>query len=147
MKIFLAGAVSTATENQIKKYNVYKGVLETFGELTYPDKIWEFRQKCIDENHEKSKLEIDKMMTDFDLNLVRECDIMVCDISQISTGLGIELGVALEHNKQVVFFYEKGSYVSNMITGSFNESLFVEYENEESLKNQLSEIIKTLKIK
>lgn len=147
MKLFLAGAVSTATEDQIKKYGVYKTVLEGFGELTYPDKIWEFRQKCIDENPEKSKLKIDKMMTDFDLNLVRECDVMICDISQISTGLGIELGVALEHKKQIVFFYEKGSYVSNMITGSFNESLFVEYENEEILKNQLSEIIKTLKIK
>ena len=144
MKLFLAGAVSTATEDQTKKYDIYKGVLENFGELTYPDKIWEFRQRCIDENPKKSKLEIDKMMTDFDLNLVRECDIMVCDISQISTGLGIELGVALEHKKQIVFFYEKGSCVSNMITGSFNESLFIEYENEAALKNQLSKIIKTM---
>jgi hypothetical protein len=130
MKLFLAGAVSTATESQLEKYNTYKTILEEFGTLTFPDKIWEYREKCIKEFPEKSKLEIDKLMVDFDLDLVRNCDVMICDISQISTGLGIELGVALEHKKQIVFFYEKGSYVSNMITGSFNERLFVEYENE-----------------
>ena len=144
MKFFLAGAVSTATETQTKKYNIYKDVLEKFGELTYPDKIWDFRQKCINENPEKSKLEIDKMMTDFDLNLVRECDVMVCDISEISTGLGIELGVALEQNKKVVFLYEKGSYISNMITGSFYGCMFIEYASIESLEVKLSEIIENL---
>ena len=144
MKIFLAGAVSSASENQLKKYEIYKAILENFGELTFPDKIWEYRQKCIDENPNKSKIEIDKMMTDFDLQLVRNCDVMVCDISQISTGLGIELGVALENNKNVIFFYEKGSYVSNMITGSFNSSLFFEYVNLDMLKSRLESEMKNI---
>jgi nucleoside 2-deoxyribosyltransferase len=145
MKLFLAGAVSTATENQLEKYNTYKGILETFGELTYPDKIWEYREKCISNFPEKNKLEIDKLMVDFDLDLVRNCDIMVCDISQISTGLGIELGVALEHNKKIVFFYETGSYVSNMITGAFSEAEFIEYQNIESLKQSLLAVMNKLK--
>ena len=144
MKIFLAGAVSTATDEQLKKYEVYKLVLEQFGELTYPDKIWEFRQKCIDEFPEKNKIEIDKLMTDYDLNLVRECNLMVCDISQISTGLGIELGVVLENKKKVIFFYEKGSYVSNMITGSFSDSFFIEYDSVENLKTKLKDEVKNL---
>ena len=141
MKIFLAGAVSSASENQLQKYNVYKAVLESFGDLTFPDKIWEFRQKCIDENPEKTKIEIDKLMTDYDLNLVRESDIIVCDISQVSTGLGIELGVALEHKKKIIFFYEKGSYISNMITGSFSKCSFFEYEDIEVLKQKLSKTL------
>lgn len=144
MKLFLAGAVSTATENQTKKYDIYKSVLEKFGSLTFPDKIWEYRQKCINEFPEKSKFEIDNLMTDYDLNQVRECDIMVCDISELSTGLGIELGVALERKKKVAFFYEKGAYVSNMITGSFFGCPFVEYENEKELKEKLVKVMNDL---
>ena len=84
-------------------------------------------------------------MVDYDLDLVRNCDIMVCDISQISTGLGIELGVALEHNKKIVFFYETGSYVSNMIKGAFSKAEFIEYQNIESLKQSLLAVMNKLK--
>ena len=145
MKLFLAGAVSTATENQLEKYNTYKTILEEFGTLTFPDKIWEYREKCIREFPEKSKLEIDKLMVDFDLDLVRNCDVMICDISQISTGLGIELGTMLEQNKKIVFFYETGSYVSNMITGAFSDSEFIEYQNIEDLKQSLLAVMNKLK--
>ena len=145
MKLFLAGAVSTATESQLEKYNTYKTILEEFGTLTFPDKIWEYREKCIREFPEKSKLEIDKLMVDFDLDLVRNCDVMICDISQISTGLGIELGTILEQNKKIVFFYETGSYVSNMVTGDFSDSEFIEYQNIEDLKQSLLAVMNNLK--
>lgn len=145
MKLFLAGAFSTATESQLEKYNTYKTILEKFGKLTFPDKILSYREKCINDFPNKSKIEIDKLMVDYDLGLVRDCDIMVCDISQISTGLGIELGVALEQNKKIVFFYETGSYVSNMITGSFSNSEFIEYKNIEDLKQNLLAAINKLK--
>lgn len=145
MKLFLAGAVSTATESQLEKYNTYKTILEEFGTLTFPDKIWEYREKCIREFPKKSKLEIDKLMVDFDLDLVRNCDVMICDISQISTGLGIELGTILEQNKKTVFFYETGSYVSNMITGAFSDSEFIEYQNIEDLKQSLLAVMNKLK--
>jgi len=145
MKLFLAGAFSTATENQLEKYNNYKTILEKFGELTFPDKILEYREKCMSDFPNKSKIEIDKLMVDYDLGLVRDCDIVICDISQISTGLGIELGVALEQNKKIVFFYETGSYVSNMITGSFSNSEFIGYKNIEDLKQNLLATINKLK--
>ena len=84
-------------------------------------------------------------MVDFDLDLVRNCDVMICDISQISTGLGIELGTILEQNKKIVFFYETGSYVSNMITGAFSDSEFIEYQNIEDLKQSLLAVMNKLK--
>ena len=40
--------------------------------------------------------------------------------------------------------YEKGAYVSNMITGSFSSSLFVEYETLEFLKERLELAIKEI---
>lgn len=145
MKLFLAGAFSTATESQLEKYNTYKTILEKFGGLTFPDKILTYREKCMSDFPNKPKIEIDKLMVDYDLGLVRDCDVMVCDISQISTGLGIELGVALEHNKKIVFFYETDSYVSNMITGSFSNSDFIEYKSIKDLKQNLLAVMNKLK--
>ena len=145
MKIFLGGAVSVASQEQLEKYNVYKEILSEFGTLTVPDNIWDYRQKCIQQNPNAEKVEIDKMMVDYDLEIVRGTDLMICDISQQSTGLGLELGVALENKKKIIFFYEKGAYVSNMLTGAFFENEFVEYENINRLRENLKTIMQKIK--
>lgn len=137
MKIFLGGAVSVASHKQLEKYNAYKEILSGFGELTVPDDIWDYRQKCIDESPNEKKIEIDKKMVEYDLNLVKNTELMVCDISEQSTGLGIELGIAKENKIDVIFCYQKGSYVSNMLTGAFFDKVFIEYENIEDLKEKL----------
>lgn len=146
MKIFLAGAVSSADENQLNKYEVYKQILKEFAtQLTTPDNIWEFRQNCITNNPKKTKLQIDKLMTDYDLDCVRNSQLIVCDISVQSIGMGIELGVAHENHVPIVFCYEKGTKVSNMITGSFNKSEFIEYDNLTDLSQKLQKTLKLLK--
>ena len=141
MKIFLAGAVSVASESQLEKYHAYKDILSEFGSLTTPDDIWDYRQKCIDENPNKNKLEIDKMMVDYDIALVKNSDIMICDISEQSTGMGLELGVVKENDIDIVFCYQKGSYVSNMLTGAFYDKKFIEYETIFELKEKLKNVI------
>ena len=145
MKIFLGGAVSSASRNQLAKYNIYKNALEGFAKLSVPDDIWTYRQKCIDENPDKSKFEIDKMMVDYDLQCVKNTDLMICDISQQSTGLGIELGIVYENNIKIIFFYEKGSYISNMITGAFSASLFIEYDDLQDLEEKVRNYINSYK--
>lgn len=142
MKIFLGGAVSVASQEQLEKYNIYKGILSGFGSLTVPDDIWNFRQKCIENNPGIEKVQIDKMMVDYDLELVKNADLMVCDISEQSTGLGLELGVALENKIALLFCYQKGSYISNMLTGAFNKSAMIEYDSTEDLSQKLSQILK-----
>ena len=142
MKIFLGGAVSVASQGQLEKYNVYNEILRGFGSLTVPDDIWSFRQKCIENNPKSEKFEIDKMMVDYDLELVKNADLMVCDISEQSTGLGLELGVALENKITLVFCYQKGSYVSNMLTGAFNKSVMIEYDSLTDLRQKLTQILK-----
>jgi len=136
MKIFLMGAVTSANKKQLKKYNFYKQLLHSYGELTTPDDIWDYRNKCKEDTN-KTKLEIDKLMTDFDLARIKESDLLICDISSQSIGVGIELGTAYVNNNKVVFCFEKGSIISNMITGVFNSSKFIEYKNLEDLKNKL----------
>lgn len=146
MRVFVAGAVSSASENQLKKYNTYKKILfDVFDDLslTTPDDIWEFRESCRAKDPKATKLEIDRMMTDFDLQKVRESDLIVCDISSLSTGMGIELGVAKENNVNVIFCFEEGTAVSNMITGTFAESAFVSYKNLSQLETKLANALKS----
>ncbi len=142
MKIFLAGAVSFAYESQIKKYELYEKVLKKKfkkAEIITPKTIWEFRENFKNEHKRTKELVLNINMVNFDLDHIKTSDLIVCDLSELSTGLGLELGVVLENKKDIIFFFEKGSYISNMITGAFPNSKFVIYENEKDLEKLLNE--------
>lgn len=147
MKIFLAGAVSFAKKEQLEKYNVYKSVLMNQIKdivLVTPDDIWNYRKHCETHNFDLKKIQIDNLMVQYDLSEVKSCDLIVCDLSEISTGMGLELGVALENNKKILFLYKKNSYVSNMITGAFMNSCFIEYSDIKELEKKLKTEIKNI---
>ena len=147
MKVFIAGAVSFAGEGQLSKYDVYKRILtEMVGDLslTTPDDIWAYREKCIAENPKATKIEIDNMMTDFDLQRVRESDLLVCDLSVRSTGMGIELGVAHENRVKTIFCFEEGVEISNMITGTFKGSKFICYKDLVELAKKLKKELQNI---
>ena len=140
MKIFLAGAVSCANEQQLEKYTIYKNALMNEIEnvkLITPDDIWAYRQKCEKENLDFDKIKIDELMVEYDLMCVRESDLIICDLSELSTGMGIVLGVAHENKKPIIFLYKKGSYISNMITGAFPDAHFIIYSTHEDLKRNI----------
>ena len=147
MKIFVIGAVSSAKESQLSKYKLYKRLLTQYIKdlvLISPEEIWQIREEY-DRNYPNlTKIQLDEKMVKFDLNQVRDSDLIICDLTELSTGMGIELGVAHECNKRVMFFYENGSYVSNMVTGSFPYSKFIEYEDEKDLERVLKKEISQL---
>ncbi len=147
MKIFVIGAVSAVKESQLEKYKLYKRILtQNIKDLVLisPEEIWQIREAYDINNPGIRKINLDEKMVKFDLDQVRDSDLIICDLSELSTGMGIELGVAVEHNKRVMFFYEKGSYVSNMVTGSFPYSKFIEYEDEKDLERVLKKEISQL---
>lgn len=83
-------------------------------------------------------------MVQYDLSEVRSSDLIICDLSEISTGMGLELGVAHEISKKILFLYKKNSYVSNMITGAFMNSCFIEYRDIKELEKKLETEIKNI---
>ena len=107
MKVFLVGAVTSADSKQLSKYSIYKdtilSVLKNI-ELSVPDDILNYRINCIKNNSTYSKLDIDKSMVAYDLSLIKQSDLIICDLSTQSNGLGIELGVAFENCVKVIFF-------------------------------------------
>lgn len=148
MKIFLAGSVSSASKEQLNKYHIYnKAILSTYPTATIiaSDDIHSYRNNCIKTNPTLSKIQIDKLMVDFDLKKVKESDLVVCDISEQSCGMGLELGICKENKIKTIFCFKHGSYVSNMIYGAFNDSTFIEYETIDDLDKQLTQALKTIK--
>lgn len=148
MKIFLAGSVSSASKEQLNKYDIYnKAILATYPTATIisPDDIYAYRNNCIKTNPTFSKIQIDKLMVDFDLEKVKESDLVVCDISEQSCGMGLELGICKENKIKTIFCFKHGCYVSNMIYGAFNDSAFIEYKTNDDLNKQLTHVLKTMK--
>lgn len=149
MKIFLAGSVSSATKGQLNKYGVYNKIISSCfpkANLITPNDIYDFRNNCIKEKPSFTKSEIDKQMVDFDLKQVRESNLVVCDISEQSCGLGLELGVCKENGVKVIFCFKNGSHVSNMIYGAFNDAAFIEYESLVDLETRLKAALHDLRI-
>ena len=74
-------------------------------------------------------------------NIIKESDLIIAEISQPSTGLGIELGRAETFKKNIICIYKKNSNYSNSI--KFVSDKFIEYNNSEELILKLKkEIIK-----
>jgi nucleoside 2-deoxyribosyltransferase len=54
---------------------------------------------------------------DHDIHCVKSADIIIAFVDYPSLGLGIELGFALNHGKQIVALAQTDSQVTRMVTG------------------------------
>ncbi len=61
---------------------------------------------------------------------VNKADIIIADMSEVSTGAGIELGMAHMLNKPIYVFANKNSKVSSLIYGLTNNVKLYNDENE-----------------
>lgn len=71
----------------------------------------------------------------------KSIDVFIAECSEVSTGLGIELGWAYDDFKKIYCLYQKGKKISGSIKAVTNN--FYEYENS----NEMVEIIKKIIIK
>ena len=79
-------------------------------------------------------------MVDYDLLLVKTAKMLVVDVSNKSTGLGIELGTIVNDNKPLIFVAKEGSKISNMVYGAFPEIEVNFYSNKEDLEKIIENI-------
>lgn len=70
----------------------------------------------------------------YDRNQVLQCDLFVAIVDLPSTGLGMEIGFAIENNKPMLICYKAGTKISRMILGIASENhQFMEYANLEEI--------------
>jgi nucleoside 2-deoxyribosyltransferase len=58
-----------------------------------------------------------------DVNWIRNCDVLIAEVSVPSHGVGYEIGAALNIGKPVLCIYQKERKVSKMITGNSDPML------------------------
>lgn len=76
---------------------------------------------------------------------LKECDLVVAEVSYPSTGQGIELGWANLYKIPIVCFYKKGTNPSGSLKVISN--VFVEYSNGGNLVEKLTNYLSTVQTK
>lgn len=78
---------------------------------------------------------------DRDVKGVKECDVLVAEISNPSHGVGMEIMLAHMHEKKVVCLFKNGTVISRMIRG-LPGVLLIEYRSEKELVERLKESLR-----
>ena len=128
MKCYILGAVSGASENSIKIFGIYKAALNKKNEvLGTPIETSKFNGS----NSERFLIA---------KNSIQSSDLVIADLSQASTGVGIELAMAHLLNKKILCFAKTGSKVSGLALGMIENSVIF-YKDSEDLFNLIQENI------
>ena len=61
-----------------------------------------------------------------DVNWIKNCDLLIAEVSVPSHGVGYEIGFALSIGKPVLVLYQKNRRVSKMITGNSDPKLSIQ---------------------
>ncbi|MAG02815.1 hypothetical protein CMI42_05750 [Candidatus Pacearchaeota archaeon] len=79
-----------------------------------------------------------------DYEQLRSCDLIIAEVSETSHGVGIEIGMSYCLNLKRILLLEKGKYVTKLAQGMPN-TVIIEYENLEELRNKLSSALNDIK--
>ena len=72
-------------------------------------------------------------------NFIKNCDLLIAEVSMPATGQGIELGWADYANTTILCIYKKGATISSSL--KFITNNFIEYENIEDMINKINDFI------
>lgn len=72
-------------------------------------------------------------------NIIKDCDLVLAEVSYLATGLGIELGWAEMFDKPVLCVYKKGAKISGSLRVVTSD--FIEYSNSRDLVDKLEKFI------
>lgn len=75
-------------------------------------------------------------------NIIKNCNVVLAEVSLPSTGQGIELGWADIFNIPIVCIQEKNSNRSGSL--GFITDIFIEYENPDDMVEKITKILKSI---
>ena len=132
MKFYFAGAIRGGRE-RLDIYIKINELLEKYGEVL--DK--HVASPKVDE------LEMDSTLEEIylrDINWIKECDILVAEVSTPSLGVGYELAYAESLGKRIICVYDTNINISAMIGGNKKFEL-IEYNSIDELMLKLDKIL------
>lgn len=69
---------------------------------------------------------------------IKQADLIIAEVSEPSTGMGIELGWANMLNKRIICIHKKGAKVSRSL--NFISEKIIEYDSPENLISKIKEV-------
>lgn len=76
------------------------------------------------------------------VEIIKNCKFFIAEVSLASTGLGIEIGIAISKDIPVICVYKKGSNPSGALKFISNE--FIEYADLNDMRKQLEKFFNTI---
>lgn len=142
-KVFILGAYFNTSKSDTNAYpllaNLFKKHFKNI-EVIVPTDIENYKENFKLNNPNVSDQLVDKAMVDFDLAQIKAADLLFADVTNKSTGVGIELGVAKENNKNIVFCAKENSKISSMVYGAFPDKEIHFYRDVNDLENLISKL-------
>lgn len=135
MKFYFAGSIRGGRE-KVATYIEINKILEKYGTI-------------LDKHVASLKVtELEKDNTDEEIYLrdiawIKECDLLVAEVSVASLGVGYEIAFAEKLNKKVICIVDVTANISGMINGNKNLDL-IKYKNNEELIIKLESKLKEL---
>lgn len=129
LKIYFAGSISGGRDDQEIYFELINH-LKTKGQVLTEH----ISDKNLSSYGESNKLTSEQIFTR-DVNWLKESDIVIAEVTQVSLGVGYELGLSESINKKVICLYRPkvGKRLSAMISGNSN-FIVKEYKTIEEAK-------------
>ncbi len=137
MKIYFAGSIRGG-RNDAQVYKQIVDWLKSEGHNVLSEHI--ALQSLTDAGNAQPADEIYRQ----DTNWIRECDIVIAEVTQPSLGVGYELGFAESLQKPIVCLWSKHAEkrLSAMVTGNASNTV-IEYDTFDSLREGLVPLLDT----
>jgi len=118
MKIYFCGSIAGGRE-YLETYRKIVEFLKAEGHQVLTEHV--VRPDVLDYEQEYTSDQIYSR----DIEWLEECDCIVAEVSKPSLGVGYEICYALNMYTPVLCLYEKGIFLSRMLTGNNSEGLLV----------------------
>ncbi|XP_040034061.1 5-hydroxymethyl-dUMP N-hydrolase isoform X2 [Gasterosteus aculeatus] len=143
MKVYFCGSIRGGRDD-VRVYRRIVQKLQSYGSvLTEHVSFTE-----ISERGEDASSAGDRSIHDRDVDWLRQCDVVVAEVTQPSLGVGYELGRAVAMEKRIFCLFRptSGRNLSAMIRGAADGDVFVVKDYiEDEVENVLEEFFKHLK--
>ncbi|MGC8811995.1 MAG: nucleoside 2-deoxyribosyltransferase [Candidatus Aenigmatarchaeota archaeon] len=138
VKVFVSGRLDQSKPENQKTYEIITGICESLGfEVWLPHRD---TRKEMKEKFSKAE-EIVKNLYDFDLEKVKNSDLVIAELTNPSFGVGLELRVCHEYNIDVIALAREEANVSVTVIGDPAIKKFFRYRNLEELETKLKKIM------
>ncbi len=127
--IMITGTITTAGEESLKIYQILVEELSKYANNIYsPIDTIKFKGS-------------NEQMYERVMNLLKNTDLVIAEMSSPSTGQGMELQEAVRLNIPIIVIAKNGSKISSTVLGSGKIKKVVFYDEKEEIKGKIGDIL------